>query len=46
MLEKLQELILDQLRVKEDDYEDESDILHAIKELQRRKKDMKLTEEE
>ena len=37
---------LDWIKFKEDDYEDEGDFLHAIEEQQRRKKNMKIIEEE
>ena len=43
-LEKMEELVLDWIGFRDDDYEDEYNFLHAMEELQRRKEDMKMTD--
>ena len=45
-LEKLEELVLNWIRFKEDDYEDRGDFMHIMEEIQRRKKEMKVLKEE
>ena len=45
-LEKMEELVLDWIGFRDDDYEDEGDFLHAMEELQRRKEDRKITDRE
>ena len=44
-LEKLEELVLDWIGFIEGKYQDEDNFLHAMEELQRRKRDMKIIEE-
>ena len=45
-LEKIEELVLDLIGFRDDDYEDEGDFLHYMEELQRRKEDIKVTDRE
>ena len=45
-LEKLEELVVDWMRFKVDDYEEEGDFLHAMEEIQRRKKEINVIDEE
>ena len=45
-LEKWKELVLDWIGFKEDDYEDKGYFLHAMEEIQRRKKEINVIDEE
>ena len=45
-LEKLEELVLELMKFIEENYEDEGDFIHAMKEFQRRKEELKVVEKE
>ena len=45
-LEKLEELVVDWMRFKVDDYEEEGDFLNALEDIQKRKKEMNVIDEE
>ena len=45
-LEKMEEIVWDWIGLRDDDFEDKGDFLHAIEELQRRKDDLKMTDRE
>ena len=45
-LEKMEEIVSDWIGFRDDYYEDEGDFLHAMDKQQRRKKDMKVVQEE
>ena len=44
-IEKLEELIVDLMRFKVEDYEEEGNFLHAMEEIHRRKKEMNVIDE-